>query len=268
MLQTRRLPAPSPAEPTNPAATGACRGCGAALDAEFCGQCGQRRWRGRFTLRRIGTTLLTDAFDLNRGLLHTAIALTLRPGVVAREYVKGRTGVYSNPVKYCLLAVALVTFLALTNGVYTSFAEGFAGHHDSHDPEFASAAQTVMVRLLTDYANVFLLLGLPAITGLLRVAFRRWPYNLAETLIFATYVFAQATLFSTLVVASEGQPFLPKQLAYLVLAAIVVYIAIGTRQFYQAPWFTVLWRLALVMLGAIVFYGLVIFTALALVGPP
>ncbi|HEX8432313.1 MAG TPA: hypothetical protein VF625_13575, partial [Longimicrobium sp.] len=48
-----------------------CAGCGASMSGEFCAECGQRAWRGRFTMRTLFTNLVADAFDLNRGLPYT-----------------------------------------------------------------------------------------------------------------------------------------------------------------------------------------------------
>jgi hypothetical protein len=173
-----------------PARAEACATCGVLHGGDFCGACGQRSMRGRFTVRGIVAHLVTDAFDLNRGLLFTAAALFRRPGEAVREYVSGATVRYTNPVKYLVVCVALVVFVTIQLGATGEVAGGFA---EGLGTESAAKAQQV-TELLNRYMNVLMALAVPFMAGASRLLFRRAGLNYAEHLIFNLYVYAQQSL--------------------------------------------------------------------------
>ncbi|HEX2094868.1 MAG TPA: DUF3667 domain-containing protein [Longimicrobiaceae bacterium] len=176
--------------PEIPAAPGACASCGTPLGGEYCSACGQRVHRERFTLRSVFMRLVTDAFDLNRGLLFTALALFRRPGEAVREYVGGATVRYTNPVKYLVICVALAVFASVQAGITHDIASGMA--------EGAGAAAQVRAQqvsdLLAQYMNLFMVLAVPFMTLASRLVYRRAGFNFAEHLIFNLYVYAQQSL--------------------------------------------------------------------------
>lgn len=146
--------------------------------------------RERFTLRGILTHLVTDAFDLNRGLLFTAVALFRRPGEVVREYVSGATVRYTNPVKYLVVCVALVVFASIQLGATGEMAGGFTEGLGPDSEEKARQA----TELLNRYMNVLMAVAVPFMAAASRLFFRRAGLNYAEHLIFNLYVYAQQSL--------------------------------------------------------------------------
>lgn len=179
------------AAPSAPvAAVHACASCGTSHRGEFCNACGQRAVRGRFTVRGVVTHLATDAFDLNRGLLFTAVELFRRPGEVVREYVSGATVRYTNPVKYLVVCVALTVFLTVKVGAAGEMGSGFA---EGSGADSAARAQQV-TELLNQYLNVLMALAVPFMAAASRLLFRRAGLNYAEHLIFNLYVYAQQSL--------------------------------------------------------------------------
>lgn len=185
-------PAVSIAQPVaSPASTTtACATCGVVHQGDFCNGCGQRAVRERFTLRGILTHLVTDAFDLNRGLLFTAVALFRRPGEVVREYLSGATVRYTNPVKYLVVCVALVVFASIQLGATGELAGGFT---EGYGADAADRAQRV-TELLNRYMNVLMALAVPFMAAASRLFFRRAGLNYAEHLIFNLYVYGQQSL--------------------------------------------------------------------------
>jgi hypothetical protein len=129
------------------------------------------------------------AFNLDSGLLHTGLALTRRPGGMAREYVAGRTRPYTNPAKYLLICAALATFASIASG----FADLQVDQVAAASPE-AGEDVAVLLRNVQRYFNLILVLGLPALPLLTRILFRGSPYNFTEHLVFNTYVYAHQNL--------------------------------------------------------------------------
>jgi len=219
--------APDAAPPARPEA---CATCGALHHGDFCNGCGQRAVRGRFTVRTIVAHLVTDAFDLNRGLLFTAVALFRRPGEVVREYVSGATVRYTNPVKYLVVCVALVVFATIQLGATGEVAGGFA---EGFGTEAAVEAQRV-TELLNRYMNVLMALAVPFMAAASRLLFRRARLNYAEHLIFNLYVYAQQSLLFLPFVPLWGLR-LPAFKLLLLLAyclAMLVYYAWAATSFF------------------------------------
>lgn len=90
----------------------ACANCGAPMEGEYCGSCGQRRFRPED--RRLAA-LLRDGFDaltdLDGRLWRSLRALMLQPGRIARDWSDGRRAYWISPIRLFLLA-NLLYFLA------------------------------------------------------------------------------------------------------------------------------------------------------------
>jgi hypothetical protein len=234
----------------------ACASCGALHGGEFCGGCGQRVVPGRFTVRGILTHLVTDAFDLNRGLLFTAVALFRRPGEAVREYVSGATVRYTNPVKYLVVCVALAVFATIQVGATGEIAGGFA---EGAGERGAMEAQRV-TEVLDRYMNVLMAAAVPFMAAASRLFFRRARLNYAEHLIFNLYVYAQQSLLflpfvPLMALRTPGLKALP-MLAYS-LAMLVYYAWAATSFFGERRASGVLRSAATQLVGAAAYFVVV-----------
>ncbi|HEX8694619.1 MAG TPA: DUF3667 domain-containing protein [Longimicrobium sp.] len=172
-----------------------CVSCGAMLTGAYCQACGQKAM-GRFTFPNILQHLVTDALDLNKGLLFTAWSLLRDPGRVVRDYVAGRTVRYTNPVKYLLIVVTLVVLVYVQMGALDAM---MAALKPGTDPS-AELAKNPMGSWMVGHLNVMMLVGLPFLAVASWLVFRRARLNYAEHLIFNLYVYAQQSLMSLLLV--------------------------------------------------------------------
>ena len=84
-----------------------CANCGLVREGKFCPQCGQKHLSHRLQFAELLKDLLSRLSNLDRGLLHTFIALIKRPGGVARDYVCGKQRAYVNPLAYFFFGAAL-----------------------------------------------------------------------------------------------------------------------------------------------------------------
>ncbi len=215
-------------------------------------------------MRGILTHLATDAFDLNRGLLFTAVALFRRPGEVVREYVSGATVRYTNPVKYLVVCVALVVFASIQMGATGEMAGGFTEGYGAGSADRAKQA----TELLDRYMNVLMAVAVPFMAAASRLLFRRAGLNYAEHLIFNLYVYAQQSLLFLPFtpfwgLRSPGPKALPVLAYYL---AILVYYAWAATSFFgerRLP--GVLRALATQALGAIAYVAAVALAVAAFV---
>ncbi len=186
------LPAQAAAEPLPAeAARAACANCGAPLAGEFCARCGQRAWQGRFTLRAIFTQQVAGALDLDRGLLFTFLELFRRPGHMARDYVRGHTVSYANPVKYFLIVGALTTLAYVQTGLAGEMARQFVQEITTSTKGKISPRTGAVVEMISSYFTLLLAFTIPTAASSTRWVFRRAGYNYAEHLIFNAYTGAQ-----------------------------------------------------------------------------
>jgi hypothetical protein len=97
-----------------PAARGErCVSCGAAIDAEYCPVCGERRVSARdLSLGGLLREGVRDVFDIDARGYRTFRALVTRPGLLTAEYAAGRRRPWLSPFHVFLIA-NLIYFLLL-----------------------------------------------------------------------------------------------------------------------------------------------------------
>jgi hypothetical protein len=90
-----------------------CLNCGDATPGRFCPTCGQRKTEPLVSLRTLLADVLEDQLVLNRALPRTLRALLFQPGLLTREYVRGRIVRYIAPFRLYLVS-SVVFFLLLS----------------------------------------------------------------------------------------------------------------------------------------------------------
>ncbi len=160
----------------------------------------------RITMRSIFNAVL-DIFDLERGLLHTIVALTWRPGDAIRNYIETDRTRLSKPFRFLLLTIAVATVITHQYfndpAVLAAFQQGFtdnyqlgteiAGGEGEASSGKALKAMQQWNEWFNNYFNLFLLLGVPVLASSTRIIFRQ-PYNYAEHLVINSYVTAYLTV--------------------------------------------------------------------------
>ncbi|MDN5782020.1 MAG: DUF3667 domain-containing protein [Luteimonas sp.] len=216
-----------------------CRNCGAALDAPYCGQCGQAH------ARRIGIRDLRDEawirwrwFD--KLSAQTAMRLLTSPGRVAREYVLGGRSRHFHPLKLLLVAVGLL-LLALARANYLQ----------SHAEEDTTRAMA----LAAAYGKWSFSLGIASIFAASLAVFpRRLGYNPVEHLVLAAYCHAVILLLlmlNMLPLMFDPQPgfIAAHKLAssYYMFAVKAVVVGLAFTQFFVLDLRRDWWRLLLAL---------------------
>lgn len=243
-------PSSAPA-PGGDAVGASCVTCGEPRTGAFCAACGQRAPRGRLTVRRITTEAVTSVLDVDRGLLHTMIDLTRRPGPMIRDYVAGRTVRYVAPAKYFLLCVTVAQLVAYHLGVFEDVVAGFTEASGTGPAERDSA-----VEFFSNYFIAFTALGVPFFALGLRWLFRASGMNYAETLVFSLYTFAQQAIVFTLLlpVIDLAYRALASWTALLYLAVTVSHQVWAAAGFFGTGLISATLRSAVALLVSIMLY--------------
>jgi hypothetical protein len=194
-------PAPLAAGPP-PGTTGpaSCPNCGAPRLGAYCHDCGQHHLATRLQLRQLWDEFVERFLNLEQGLFHTVLALTLQPGAAIRDYVQGHRRKYANPFSYFLIgsAVSLLLF-GLAEGRFGPMIESML---EMSRPLFTDR-QFDLYRQFTEasiqqQAFMWLLIAFP-FAGLLRAFFDDRGVNIAETFVFTLFVFGHTLLLDALI---------------------------------------------------------------------
>lgn len=89
-----------------------CNNCSRNFDGNYCSHCGQRSIANeRLNFKVVFNDFLDNVFNIHKGLIHTFWRLIINPGEVGRQYIEGRRKMYTNPVRYLIIAIAIQAFL-------------------------------------------------------------------------------------------------------------------------------------------------------------
>jgi hypothetical protein len=218
--------------------------------APLCARCGEPAHPSqRLELPWLVRDAVKQVSDLDRGFLHTLIALSTRPGAMVRGYIGQERRRFTNPAKYLLVMVALVTMVRIQTGIAVhgghSIARGYldgsgAGGPSDSDVWVAGILESVYV----NYFNLCMLLLIPPAVGWCALLFRRSRLNAAEHLVFLSYTFAQICLIGAFLMGlswigttAGWMETTGRTPSYLGLAAQLVYLTWAAKRFYGYGWF-------------------------------
>ncbi|MCB9082644.1 MAG: DUF3667 domain-containing protein [Lewinellaceae bacterium] len=88
-----------------------CLNCDSAFSGNFCPECGQEARVGVLTIAVVTREGLQSFLDVDRGLVHNWVQLTLRPRTFIHDYLKGKRVQAYNPLKYVILGVTILVAL-------------------------------------------------------------------------------------------------------------------------------------------------------------
>lgn len=87
-----------------------CLNCGTIVEDRFCPHCGQENTINRPSFHYLFAHFFEDLFHYDSGFWKTIKSLLFRPGVMVKEYLKGKRKSYVSPVKLYIF-ISFVTFL-------------------------------------------------------------------------------------------------------------------------------------------------------------
>lgn len=221
-----------------------CAACGSKMEAGYCAQCGERRFR-RLDLRRILGEVSADLLNLDTTWLRTLRALTWQPGRTVLAYIAGDRRRFVNPVKY-LFVFATLFALAVIAFEVDFRPEELRGYSD------VSLAGMHFVFGLLGYLAIIYLLPVAALQARL---FRSDGLNVAETYASLCFFAGQVQLFLAIGTVT-GILSLPHAMVLSRILAAAYLVFWNSRLFGKFT-FGVLWRTLLVYAAYIVFAALV-----------
>jgi len=232
---------------------GTCLNCAADLHGDFCCRCGQPADAGRLHARTLAREALEDFAHWDSRLLRTMRALTLDPGRLCLDYVRGRRVAWFPPLRYFLTMLAAALLVMWLVGFDPVRAVADLG---IDDPARTARVRKAIAESAMRHLNLAMALLAPLYALVLRGLFRKAGHNYAENGVFALYTLGHCLVFSILL---EPLKFHALGVAIgLRLGFQWLYSAWAARAFYGVSTFTAVWRCAVATVAYFVLQNLVI----------
>ena len=173
-----------------------CLNCDALLTGVFCATCGQRADTGRLDFLDVVRDVTSGILNFDSSILRTVVGLTRTPGQVAKEYVRGRRARYVAPFRYCVAVIALLLVIAAAGGI--DIEQSIRDVSGEETPESMKALSLQLAAFVLRNLNYILFAVLPIYALIVRILFRRSPYNYAEVSAFVLFVMGHLILLGLL----------------------------------------------------------------------
>ncbi len=203
--------------------TGKCKNCNNTINGLYCNNCGQKVIKERNTIKHF-FRLISDSFDIERGLLYTAKMLFANPGKIINEYLAGRTKDYYNPLKYLLLLAGISALIMIGTDIFD------ANVGNTNEFFGLEKQKTKFQSQLNDYIKSFLnlipFLTLPFYGLISKWVFRKYKLHYAEHLIMNCYLIGQTTLITLFLLFMVY--LIPSLMVYFQLIGFAIFVAYFT----------------------------------------
>ncbi len=154
----------------------------------------------RITMKTIGEGIL-DIFNVERGLLYTLFALTIKPDQAIITYFYENRNRLIKPFRYLIFTAAIATFITVQymkrGNFLAEMRKGFTMGYSPKDNEDLAAVENYL-KLLNEvyinYFNLLIVLSVP-IVAIVTYWFFRKKFNYAEHLVINSYVISQLSAY-------------------------------------------------------------------------
>lgn len=241
----------------------------------FCSNCGQVTSTHRFTIASFFHEGFHAVTHADKGLFYLLKELTIRPGVVAREFIQGKRKKYFNPFTFFLLLMALFVFVnnfmnpdkdekrTIPVGI-TKIKHPVVKQDQLTKYHRAMKARDFMKK----NGNITAMFAIPFFAFFFWLIYYRKPYNYAEHLVANLMFITFANLAFTLVVFPlqgilKGTPWIPfiPLLGFMLQA---FYYAVAYKGFLQLKGFWSVFKVALSSIISIVLWVILSTSAMAI----
>jgi hypothetical protein len=205
---------------------------------------------------------VSEALNINKGLVYTVVGLTVRPADTIREYLQeGRYRVL-NPAKYFVLVVGIILFVATRQGYFDDMSNiiNVQVNGDETEEEQVRKVEQQMGIAFQEYFvkyQNFWSIGTIALTAIFTwLFFIKGGYNYLEHVVINTYVFLHS-YWIFLIALLLNKPWMdyimPVYFLYYFILLIVV-----LKQLSGKGWFSAILRSVAAMTVAILLFSVVV----------
>lgn len=219
-----------------------CVNCGAEVTGTYCANCGQRSTVKRLSFREGWNDFWARIYGFDGMFPRTLRDLTIRPGVVSRNYLAGNRVKYYAPVGYFFFVITLLYLVAsLLNVEMIEYLRASSDIGLQEPPKPGSGQEKYMQYLLQKMSDNMKLLSFAIIPfqafSARYIFFRKSGYNFIENMVLPFYMQGHTNwlnILSVILFSITGSFISPVFLGLL----IVFYFCYGYAVFmnYQKFW--------------------------------
>ena len=255
-----------------------CLNCNANLvkAQNFCAKCGQPASTHRFTFKNFFHEGFHAVTHADKGLFYLLKELTLRPGLVAREYIGGKRKKYFNPFTFFLLMMGLFVFV----DTYVKSNETTAnrpipeGISKIKDPQVRASVEIKYQRgmeardFMSKHGSLVAMFAIPLFAFFFKIIYYRREYNYSEHLVANLMFVAFSNLAFTLIVFPLQAVLKDTQWAFFILILGFLlqafYFVMAYKGFMQLIGFWPITKIALLSIVAIMLWVMVSLSGIAI----
>ncbi|WP_313263382.1 DUF3667 domain-containing protein [Sphingobacterium sp.] len=202
-----------------------CLHCNCTIDANFCGNCGQKAETHRYSLKHFFIhDFIHGIFHFDNGFLYTMKELFTRPGNSVREYIEGKRAKHFN---YFATVIILLTI----NYFFSKFTK--IGLQDVLNQESVSG----LSKVIKDYSKFVTFIVIPFNALMSYLIFKKSGQNYTENLVLNIFLLAAIVslrffITFTLIITDDPTTILTVNFLFVIL--IFLYTIIFFFQYFSA----------------------------------
>ncbi|MEO7992400.1 MAG: DUF3667 domain-containing protein [Chryseolinea sp.] len=177
-----------------------CIHCNEEVSTPFCGHCAQPNPPKKLKFGSMWYDFQSRIYGFDGMFPRTLIDLTIRPGIAAREYIRGNRVKHYGPVGYFFLMITLFLLIMSMMGIdFSEFSrvssEALTGDR-GNGPTIE--VQRKMSNFVSDNIRTFSFLSIPSIVLMAWLFFRKSGYNFLEHAVIPFYILGHVYWLSIL----------------------------------------------------------------------
>jgi len=206
-------------------------------EEKYCKYCGVKLAPKRLNLKEILKDFLKQFFELDLPLLNTLKEMMVSPGRFCREYIQGTRSRKTNPLQFYIVSISIYFFLYFALDINESIQQKVTDYQ-----QFSPDAPVQLLSVIERFNHIifsnikyFSFLIIPSLALILRIFFRKKPFNIAETLVFVLFLQGESSLIGCI---SCLMFVIHPQFYWNVTFITIVYESWGIISFYGKPSFS------------------------------
>ena len=181
-----------------------CLNCNEILYStqNFCANCGQKSQTHRLTLHEIIHEAFHAITHADKGFLYLVKELTIKPGVVAKEYIEGKRKKYFNPFSFLVIVTGILVLITSNFHIFGSSAQMPTVKTTDHSPMAVTKMGYIkrsaqFTNFVNNHSNVVLFISTPFL------AFFLWLFYRQRKLLYAEHLTSMVFFNSFLMITTS-----------------------------------------------------------------
>lgn len=171
-----------------------CQHCNSDINANFCSNCGQKRFK-RIDKKYVIDEIQYVLIHTNKGFLYSVKSIIKNPGKTARDFIIGDRVNHYKPILLVFLLSSIATFLS-----YKVLNIGEIMNETFSTQNVNSPFMNDVMGLLSSYTSIIYLMLIPLFALCTKLAFSNWGQNYYEHVIMNSYIISYYMIFSIVIV--------------------------------------------------------------------